>query len=77
MITLTVTPVSNVNYTTMQVIDNDLVSTRETDWDKSVAIFNTKNRKAHTVNAGSVSLIDHRLMEGGELFHLLHFFSVG
>ncbi len=77
MITITVTPVSNVDYNTMQVIDNDLLSTRDTDWDKSVTVFNVTNRKAHTVNAGAVSLINHRLMEGGELFHMLHFYSVG
>lgn len=77
MITLTITPVENVDYSAGKVIDNSNITKKNLEWDDPIRIFDTVKGRATNVIAHSVSLYDHRLILDDKHYHILHFYSVG
>lgn len=77
MITLTITPIENVDYIRKHVLDNEQVLRISYDWNDPLTVFDVENDREETVKAGAISLFDHRLIHQGKRFHMLHFFSEG
>lgn len=77
MVTLTITPVSNIDYENRQVINNAKVTTKEYDWHDKIRVFDVKFNREENNHAGGISLYDHRLIIDEERYHVLHFFSKG
>lgn len=77
MITLTITPIGNVDFTTRRVVDNEKVSTKELEWDDAIRVFSIPLDKETNVIAHSVSVYDHRLVVDGHQYQILRFYSAG
>ena len=77
MITLTVTPTQNVDYEAKQVIDSSKIAKRNYEWETPILVLDAKENRQETVKAGNISLYDHRIIEGQETLHILHFYSIG
>ena len=75
MIILTITPVENVDYDAMKVVDDSKVLKKEVGWYDTVSVYDIGLRKNINVIAHSVSLFNHRLLLDGVQYHMLHFFS--
>ena len=77
MLTLTITPVENVDYGINHVKNIGEVTKKGLDWNDDVDVYNVNLNEIESVKAGTLSLRDHRIIIQGTQYHLLHFHSVG
>lgn len=70
-----ITPIININYQTLRVIDNSNMIDVEYEWDDVVPVFDTKEGIETHTTVSDISLYDDRLIINGEQHHILHMIS--
>ena len=72
---LLITPVSNVDYDKMAVIDNDNMKNITFSDHETVTVYDTVINEIHKIDIARVSLYMDRLILDNKQYHVLHMLS--
>jgi len=72
---MTITKISNIDYTKRKVIDNDKIQQYSLDWEDTIEVFNTYENKKEFIKVKDVSLYNHTLLMLNDKWQILHALS--